>query len=47
MRGASELMTTSVPKAQSGETFRVALERPREQKPEEASHKTCSALQSI
>jgi magnesium transporter len=38
MRVASELMTTSVPKAQPGETVRVALERLREQKPEEASH---------
>ncbi|HEX5081072.1 MAG TPA: magnesium transporter, partial [Blastocatellia bacterium] len=35
---ASELMTTSVPKAQAGETAGGALERLREQKPEEASH---------
>jgi magnesium transporter len=38
MRVASELMTTSVPKAQAGETAGCALERLREQKPEEASH---------
>ena len=38
MRTAKELMTTSVPKAQPGEAAGVALERLREQKPEEASH---------
>jgi nucleotide-binding universal stress UspA family protein len=38
MRTAKELMTTSVPKAQPGETAGVALERLREQKPDEASH---------
>jgi len=38
MRTAKELMTTSVPKAQPDETVGVALERLREQKPEEASH---------
>ncbi len=38
MRVASELMTTSMPRAQPGESVRVALERPREQKPGEASH---------
>jgi magnesium transporter len=38
MRAAKELMTTSVPKAQPDETAGVALERLREQKPEEVSH---------
>ena len=38
MRTAKELMTTSVPKAQPDETAGFALERLREQKPEEASH---------
>jgi len=38
MRTAKELMITSVPKAQLGEAAGVALERLREQKPEEASH---------
>jgi magnesium transporter len=38
MRAAKELMTTSVPKAQPDETAGVALERVREQKPEEVSH---------
>ena len=38
MRSAKELMTTSVPMAQPDETVGVALERLREQKPEEASH---------
>jgi magnesium transporter len=38
MRSAKELMTTSVPKAREDETAYAALERLREQKPEEASH---------
>jgi magnesium transporter len=38
MSSAKELMTTSVPVAQPDETAGVALERLREDKPEEASH---------
>ena len=38
MVAASELMSTSAPKARPDETVNAALERLREQKPEEAGH---------